>query len=290
MILSMTGYGKSVEKNKHFTVCVDVKSINSRFIEISTKIPNVLRKYDNEIISLLKKECVRGKIAININFTNNNSNMFVLNDGKLNSLISLTNKIKKTIKSNENLLLSDVLNISEIYDEINLLDNVSNKRLIFKAIKLAIKDLKKFRIKEGNNLLKDLLKKIKKVKSNLDKIKKISTNNVNNEYKKLIKKIKSITKKVNNLDNERFYQESALLIEKKDINEEIVRMHSHIKLFNQYTLNRENSGKKMNFLLQEMLRETNTIGAKSTNVKVSHLVVDLKNNLEQLKEQVQNIL
>jgi len=290
MVLSMTGYGKSVEKNKHFTVCIDLKSINSRFIEISTKMPIILREFDNDIISLLKKECIRGKILININLSNNKSNMFVLNNNKLNSIIELTKHIKKKIRSEENLLLSDILNIPEIYDEINLLDNTSNKRLIFKAIKLAIKDLKTFRKKEGDNILKDLLKKIKRVKINLDKIEKISTNNVNKEYKKLLKKIKSITKKVNNLDNERFYQESALLIEKKDINEEIVRMDSHIKLFNQYTVNRENSGKKMNFLLQEMLRETNTIGAQTSNIKVSHLVVDLKNNLEQLKEQVQNIL
>ena len=290
MILSMTGYGKSVHKNKNFTVCVDLKSINSRFIEVITKTHRILKDFDNDIISLIKKECIRGKIVINISLTNNNDNMFVLNKYKLNSLIDLTKQIKNKINSEDKLLLSDILNVPEIYDEINVLDNTTNKKLIIKGVKEAIKDLKTFRRKEGDNILKDLLLKIKKIKINLSKIEKLSINNINKEYKKLIKKIKSITKKVNNLDNERFYQESALLIEKKDINEEIVRMHSHINLFNQYTKNNENSGKKMNFLLQEMLRETNTIGAKTVNVKVSHLVVDVKNNLEQLKEQAQNIL
>ena len=158
--------------------------------------------------------------------------------------------------------------------------------MLFKTIKEALKDLNHFRKKEGQNIYKDLLSKVKKISSNLLSIKKHSKN----EYKILIKKIEKIGIKVNNLDKDRLYQEIALLIEKKDINEEIIRMKSHIDLFKSCMNNKSSSGKKMNFLLQEMLRETNTICSKANNVNISHLAVNMKNNLEQLKEQVQNIL
>ena len=144
----MTGYGKSVHKNKNFSVCVDLKSINSRFIEVITKTHRILKEFDNDIISLIKKECIRGKIVINISLTNNNDNKFVLNKYKLNSLIDLSKQIKNKINSEDKLLLSDILNIPEIYDEVNVLDNTTNKRLIIKGVKEAIKDLKTFRKKQ----------------------------------------------------------------------------------------------------------------------------------------------
>ena len=92
------------------------------------------------------------------------------------------------------------------------------------------------------------------------------------------------------LDDDRLYQEIAIILEKKDINEEIIRLDSHLKLFISFLNNKKNEGKKKNFLLQEMIREVNTIGAKSDNVKIRHLVVDVKDNLEKIREQVQNIL
>ena len=104
-------------------------------------------------------------------------------------------------------------------------------------------------------------------------------------------KIKTVFPDYNKkLDNDRVYQEIAIIMEKKDINEEIIRLKSHMKLFNTYLNSKDNTGKKMNFLLQEMSREINTIGSKSDKIKINHIVVDIKDNLEKIKEQVQNIL
>ena len=186
--------------------------------------------------------------------------------------------------------MSDIINFPNVYEEKKIIKTSSNKRLLLSTVKDALKDLNSFRSTEGKNIKNDIDKKIKKVENSLSRIKrKAKTNNII-EVKKLIKKINNIIKNINNLDKDRLYQEVALSIEKKDINEEIVRLDSHIQIFKNCLRNKENSGKKMNFILQEMVREINTIGSKTDKIDINHSVVNLKNYIEQIKEQVQNIL
>ena len=290
MILSMTGFGKSEKKNKDFTFSVEVKSLNNRFIEVTTKTPYNVSQYDKDIVSLVKKECLRGKIIVNINISNNNEDSLSLNKNKLNAIMDLTKEISKQTKIDNNLLLSDIINFPNVYEEKKIIKTSSNKKLLISTVKDALKDLNSFRFTEGKNIKNDIDKKIKKVENSLSRIKrKAKTNNII-EVKKLIKKINNIIKNINNLDKDRLYQEVALSIEKKDINEEIVRLDSHIQIFKNCLRNKENSGKKMNFILQEMVREINTIGSKTDKIDINHSVVNLKNYIEQIKEQVQNIL
>ena len=124
----------------------------------------------------------------------------------------------------------------------------------------------------------------------MKKINKISESDTQKELEKYKKKIKSYMPNLSKLDDDRLYQEIAIILEKKDINEEIVRLDSHFKLFSLFLKSKNNEGKKKNFLLQEMNREVNTIGSKSDNVKVRHMIVEMKDNLEKIREQVQNIL
>jgi len=290
MVLSMTGFGKANMKNKDYTFGAEIKSFNNRFIEVIVKNNNLISQYDHEIITLIKKKCIRGKLILNIKISNNNDKKYVLNNNKLKSIIKLSNEIKKEVKIEDDLSLNDLIKIPYIYDEVISLDNLSNKKLLFKTINEAISDLNIFRKKEGKNLLKDLNAKLKKINSNLSNIKFLSKNTLKGEYKLLSEKISKITNSLSKIDKDRLYQEIAILNERKDINEEIIRMSSHITLFQSCIKSKTNCGKKMNFLLQEMLREANTIGSKSDNFKISHIVVDLKSNLEQLREQVQNII
>tara|TARA_Y100001960_G_C14688431_1_gene835068 strand:+ start:156 stop:1028 length:873 start_codon:yes stop_codon:yes gene_type:complete len=290
MILSMTGFGKSEKKNKDFTFSVEVKSLNNRFIEVTTKTPYYMSQYDKDIVSLVKKECLRGKIIVNVNIASNNANSLILNKTKLNAVMELSKEISKQTNLENNLLLSDVINFPNVYEEKKLIETNSNKRLLLGTVKDALKDLYTFRSIEGNNLKKDIDKKIKKIEIVLSRVKKKSQTNSKIEVKKLTKKINHILKNVNNLDKDRLYQEVALSIEKKDINEEIIRLNSHIQIFKNCLNNKENTGKKMNFILQEMIREINTIGSKTDKIDVNHMVVNLKNYIEQIKEQVQNIL
>ena len=290
MILSMTGFGKSEKKNKDLTFSVEVKSLNNRFIDVTTKTPYNISKYDKDIVTLVKKECLRGKIIVNVNISNHNEDSLSLNKSKLNAIMDLSKEISKRTNIDNNLLFSDIINFPNVYEEKKTIESSNSKKLPISTVKEALKDLNNFRLAEGKNIKNDIDKKIKKVESILVKVKKKSKKNNSVEVKKLIKKINNIVKNINNLDKDRLYQEVALSIEKKDINEEIVRLNSHIQIFKNCLKNKENSGKKMNFILQEMVREINTIGSKADKIDINHSVVSLKNYIEQIKEQVQNIL
>ena len=159
-----------------------------------------------------------------------------------------------------------------------------------KTVREAVNDLDVFRHKEGKNLTSDIKNIYDKVSKMVEKIEGLSKKFTKKEVSHYKQKIKSIIPKQVKLDNDRIYQEIAIIMEKKDINEEIVRLKSHLKLFNTYIKSKSKVGKKMNFILQEMTREVNTIGSKTDNVRISHIVIDVKDNLEKIKEQVQNIL
>ena len=290
MIYSMTGFGKSEKKNENFTFNVEAKSLNNRFIEVVTKMPYYFNKFDKDIIELTKKKCIRGKIILNINIINNKNDNLILNKDKLNSYLSLSEEIKKVSKIESNLQLSDIISIPDIFDDKKNIQSDKNKRLLISTVKEALDDLNSFRISEGENILKDLNKKIIQIESVIKKIKKISITNTKKEFQFLTKKIKNISKSINNLDKDRLYQEIAISIEKKDINEEIIRLTSHIDLLKKSLKSKDHTGKKINFILQEMLREINTIGSKTDKIMVSHSVVSVKSKLEQIREQVQNIL
>jgi len=286
----MTGFGKSEKTNNSFTISVEVKSLNNRYIEVVTKIPYYINQFDKEIIDITKKKCIRGKIILNINIVNNKHNSLVLNKDKLNSILSMAEDIKKSSKIESNLSLSDIISMPDLFDDKKIINSTTNKKMLLAAVRESLNDLNKFRILEGKNILKDLNKKIKQIDNIIKKIKKLASTNTTKEFQILTKKIKKISKSINNLDKDRLYQEIAIAIEKKDINEEIIRLGSHVDLLKKSLNSKEQAGKKINFILQEMLREINTIGSKTDKIMVSHSVVSLKNILEQIREQVQNIL
>ena len=159
-----------------------------------------------------------------------------------------------------------------------------------KTVKFAVNDLNGFRKLEGQNLTKDIKKIFNKSVLLLKKIESLASTYTKKELLHYKEKVKSIVPNNIKLDNDRVYQEIAIIMEKKDINEEIIRLKSHMKLFSNYFNSKNIAGKKMNFILQEMTREINTIGSKTDNTKINHLVIDIKDNLEKIKEQVQNIL
>ena len=291
MLLSMTGYGKSEKKSKDFSVNVEIKSINNRFFDPVIKIHPQFRVYEQEIISSIKNECIRGRVFLNIDISlNKDANQFKLNKNKLKSYLSIINDISIESKIDEPASLSHLLRYQDIIDSVDINNDIKNKKFLFNSINSAIKDFKNFRKIEGKNLLIDINRLIKKNNSIYSKIKKISINDTKKELNKYKKKIKLYMPNLSKLDDDRLYQEIAIILEKKDINEELVRLNSHFKLFSIFLRSKKNEGKKKNFLLQEMIREINTIGSKSDNVKIRHLVVDMKDNLEKIREQVQNIL
>ena len=295
MMMSMTGYGKRELENSDISISVELKSINSRYLEVNHKIPRLFSEDEDAMLALVRKKLLRGKIILNVNYTllNDNLNQINLNENKVNEYISIARKLNSSKVIKDELTIDRLLTLPEVISTRTTPSNISYKRILSKSINDAISDLIVMRTKEGENLSKDILSRLKKIKKDLALIVKISERTqkeILRNYKKKIKSFFDDNDKII-LDDSRLLQEIVIFMEKKDIHEEITRLQSHIDLFVDCIVKGKNEkGKRMTFLLQEFLREINTIGSKTDNIKTSHLVVSIKTEIEKIREQVQNIL
>ena len=295
MMMSMTGYGKRELENSDISISVELKSINSRYLEVNHKIPRLFSEDEDAMLALVRKKLLRGKIILNVNYTllNDNLNQINLNENKVNEYISIARKLNSSKAIKDELTIDRLLTLPEVISTRTTSSNISYKRILSKSINDAISDLIVMRTKEGENLSKDILSRLKKIKKDLALIVKISERTqkeILRNYKKKIKLLFDDNDKII-LDDSRLLQEIVIFMEKKDIHEEITRLQSHIDLFVDCIVKGKNEkGKRMTFLLQEFLREINTIGSKTDNIKTSHLVVSIKTEIEKIREQVQNIL
>ena len=295
MLMSMTGYGKRELENSDISISVELKSINSRYLEVNHKIPRLFSEDEEAMLALVRKKLLRGKIILNINYTllNDNLNQIDLNENKVNEYIGIARKLNSSKVIKDELTIDRLLTLPEVISTRTTSSNISYKRILSKSINDAISDLINMRTKEGENLSKDILSRLKKIKKDLALIVKISERTqkeILRNYKKKIKLLFDDNDKII-LDDSRLLQEIVIFMEKKDIHEEITRLQSHIDLFVDCIVKGKNEkGKRMTFLLQEFLREINTIGSKTDNIKTSHLVVSIKTEIEKIREQVQNIL
>ena len=288
----MTGYGKSENSNKEYTFSVELKSLNSRYFDLIIKIDDFISIYEKDIIELIRNKCERGKVFIKIivfkNFKSN-QNALKLNYDKFGLYMNQVKQLQNAMKTEENISLTHLMKVPDIFEFKSNIIDVKNKNIILKTVKKALDELLDCRKKEGEYIQKDFIFKLKDIEKKVILISKLSKSNIFDEIKKYKKKIRKHFLDIN-LDNDRLYQEIAILIEKKDIDEEIVRIKSHINLFFKAINDRKNSGKKINFILQEFNREVNTISSKSNNLKINYLIIEIKNILEKIREQVQNIL
>ena len=293
--MSMTGFGKREIENSDISIAIELKSINSRYLEVNHKIPRLFSEDEDAILSLIRKKLLRGKIILNINYTllNDNLNKISLNASKVNEYMNIASSLSSIDSFDGKLSIDRLLSLPEVVSTSTASSNISYKRLLSKSVNDAINDLIKMRTLEGNNLSKDIQARLKKIKKDLALIVKMSERTqkeILKNYKKKIKLLFDGNDKIV-LDDNRLLQEIVIFMEKKDIHEEITRLQSHIDLFLDCIVKGKNEkGKRMTFLLQEFLREINTIGSKTDNVKTSHLVVSIKTEIEKIREQVQNIL
>ena len=290
---SMTGYGRSEMYNKNISFMVNVKSINNRYFDLNIKLPKLLSSYEESIVSIIKKELRRGKIDIYIryNLLSNRYSQIEIDYIKLNQ----GEKLLEDIKSKSDLIMNniDFSYLFKTFDIIKSTDTQLNKtdeRLLLRAVKEAVNNLKSGRKIEGEKILTDLNKYQKRIKKNFIRINKISESDKKKLFNKITKKVKKIYGN-SNIDNEKIYQEIGINPEKIDISEEIDRLKIHLEhLYKMMNSKSISLGKKITFLIQEISRELNTISAKANNEKISILSVDSKNELEKVREQIQNIL
>ena len=285
MLQSMTGYGSKSFKIDDFEINIELRTLNSRYFDSKISLPPTLHKHELEINNLLKKFLLRGKVELNIKLLGISDDSFSFNKNVIKNYFKDLNDITKFDKSQ---LLNSILNLPNTISksENKMPEKVSKKITVI--LNSVIKQLISFRIKEGQNTKKDLAENIKMINTYSQKIKKESK-----YHKKSIEE--NLEKKVRNLnveyDHGKFEQEMFYYLEKIDINEELVRLGSHINFFNDTLKNKAvEKGKKLGFICQEMGREINTIGSKSNNASIQNHVVEMKSSVEKIREQLLNIL
>lgn len=291
MIKSMTGFGRSVYENEGREYLVEIKSVNNRFNDINIKMPRNLNYLEEKLKREILNSVSRGKIEVFVTFYNNSD---LGKNIKLNLDMAklYINELRKLAKDEEIIDNINVIDISKFPDVLNIkLDETAEETIeieLMTALKEAIKSFIDMREKEGSKIKQDLEDRIKIISKKIEQISNISTGLVEEYIVKLETRIKELLK-TDIVDEARLAQEVVIYSDKCSVEEEITRLKSHISQFLNLTNSNIAIGKKLDFLIQEMNRETNTIGSKANNLEITNLVVDIKTELENIREQVQNI-
>tara|TARA_B100001059_G_scaffold183475_1_gene184854 strand:- start:1563 stop:2408 length:846 start_codon:yes stop_codon:yes gene_type:complete len=281
----MTGFGKSESLLFSKNISIEIRSLNSKNLDLNLRLPNTLKEFEPLLREKISKKLKRGKIDFNLTIENlNETNLNQINKTIIEDYINQLQQINKSEKS-------ELLKIAiKLPDSIKIKKQKLENNFVTKIISLSnkvIDQVIKFRLKEGGSLKKDFNLRIKNLNKFLNKI-----NNYDlNRKEKISSKLKKIINTLNiEIDKNRFEQELIYYIEKFDINEEKIRLESHLKFFAETLKNEKYNGKKLGFISQEIGREINTIGSKSNDLFIQKVVVEMKDELEKIKEQILNVL
>jgi uncharacterized protein (TIGR00255 family) len=286
----MTGFGKSEVTIGHLHVNIEIRSLNSKFLDLTLKIPTVFKEIDSSLRSLIKNDLKRGKVEIAIHYEKiSSSSKITINKEQLKNYYSQLKEISTELNNqNDKDFMGYALKLPEVIQhQKETVDKQSNEILI-NAVKEACEDLNSFRKKEGDSLQKELLNYVNSILDNLTKINPLEKERLPKLKEKLLRSIEELNLK-SQIDEKRLEQELIYYAEKLDLTEEKVRLKEHCSHFME-TLKEMNSGKKLGFITQEMGREINTLGSKAHHLSIQKIVVEMKDELEKIKEQVLNIL
>ena len=288
MIYSMTGFGKCQLNMPQANFNIEVKSLNSKQLDTNIKISSVYREKEIELKNLLSTKLKRGKIELSVwKESSEIQNSHKLNIPLIKDYHQQILNLKKDLGFESDIfpVLLKMPNILQ-KDEVKL-DN--NEWLeIFKGINTAVNELIQFRLAEGNKLEKDIILRINLIIDFLDEITPYAKARIKRVKESLLNKINDL--KINNIDENRLEQELIYYLEKQDITEEQVRLKAHLDYFLQTIRSEAPNGKKLGFISQEIGREINTIGSKSSDAEMQKIVVQMKDELEKIKEQLLNVL
>ena len=298
MILSMTGYGKSELNLKNSNFTIEVRSLNSKQIDVNVKMSSVYRDKEIGLRKLLSEKLQRGKIELSIWREKSESPLnYSLNTVVIKQYHQQILQLKKdlglkwnfwTMTSFQADIIPALLKMPDALTKGEEKSNENEWNELAKGVEIAIKNLLQFRLNEGKKLENDITSRIKSLTSLLSEIAPFAKQRIEKVKKSLNEKLAEIESK--NIDENRVEQELIYYLEKQDITEEQVRLDAHLKYFTE-TMNTESpNGKKLGFIAQEMGREINTIGSKSSDVDMQKIVVQMKDELEKIKEQLLNIL
>ncbi|MFQ5650356.1 MAG: YicC/YloC family endoribonuclease [bacterium] len=291
MVSSMTGFGRGEARHNGFVVLVEIRSLNHRFLDIEVRLPKSLNSCEVEIKELIGSQLSRGRVNATITVKGEQAPAASLTLDKPLATIymKLLQELRQEFDLDGPIELQQLLSFPDIIaaGNSNELDE-DVMGLVKSVVQTAITDLKEMRLREGQEIEKDLHDRIQGIQRLLKHIEARTKETSKAVFQKLRERVEALTD-LEVLDEGRLELEVAVLAEKADVTEECIRFKSHATLFLELLEKTSSEGRKLNFLLQEMHREANTIGAKANDAQIAHWVVEIKEEVEKLREQVQNI-
>ena len=291
MIKSMTGYASETFIINSTKFVVEIKSVNSKILDLNIRFPHFLKSYENDLRKELSKKLLRGKIELNIHSEIGvNSDEISINKDIVNNYIQQLKEVNSIDPNNLSIdkdYLKIAMRLPNAYTSKSLELSVSEIENIIDKISIATKKLIDYRSKEGSETEKDFRNKISLIKNSLSNIESIEKERISKKREKLLNELKKVTLEI---DNNRLEQEMIYFLEKFDINEEIIRLKSNFLIFEETLESNDPVGKKLSFVCQEIGREINTIGSKANDGDLQKHVIEMKDNLEKIKENILNIL
>jgi uncharacterized protein (TIGR00255 family) len=291
VVLSMTGFGRGKAEDDSREINIELKTINHRYLDINLRMPRSLSFLEDEVRKYIQQAISRGRVEAYIGYNNkaNDQITVTVNQSVANAYIDAFKELAALLQTDERpglAVLSDIDDIFTITEQEE--DEESLRCLMFNALDQALQVLIQMRQKEGQYLAEDIWERSKTINDMLDAIEARSPLVVEEYRSKLEQRLKDLLK-TTDLDEARFNTEVAYFADRSNITEEIIRLRSHIIQLQQ-TLKAESPiGRKLDFIVQEMNREANTIGSKSSDVTITNKVVEIKSELEKIREQVQNL-
>jgi len=288
----MTAYAKAEKKVNELTVLVEIRSYNSKYLDISLRFPHGYDSLENKIKEMISGSITRGRLEIKLHIKDESEKAvaFEIDKPKAIAYHKALLDLKHLLDMKKDVPLEFIAGSAGIIRPAEIEKDLDVQWPVIQDCFLeALETLKKMRQKEGSFLEKDFHKRLDFIENSINTIEKESGDLLNHYMESLKERIRVLTKGITELEPGRIAQEAAILSDRSDISEEIVRAKSHITQFREILSEEESSGRKLNFLLQEFNREFNTMGAKAGNTKVSHTIVSVKSELEKIREQVQNL-
>ena len=277
----MTGFGSSVCRD--FTV--EIRSLNHRFIDMSIKMPQFMGQHEIPLRNILKERFQRGRFDVSVTIAASGGTRLKINKDLANKIYNALRDLQKELGLSGDITIETIKGYGDIFTEDEPAYDVE---ALFGAFHAAVSHLEEMRAREGALLAEDIKKRLDLLSSMLDTVKCVAPEEIVRWREKFVERLKLVLEP-DMIENSRLMQEAALMAEKLDISEEINRTENHLKQFVEILANENIVGKRLDFLLQELNREVNTLANKSAEYSIAKVVVDMKTEIEKIREQVQNI-
>ena len=286
MIRSMTGFGRSIFESDEITMTVEVRSLNSKNLELNLRLPYSYRSLEDELRSTLKPQLLRGKVDVNLSVKQQGSKAAAeLNKDVISAYMNQLGEIADATPAE---LLSISTRLPDAIQSPEVLPDEAQKKEVFSLVRQATEQLISYQTTEGQAMVRDLTTQIESIQKGIEKVDRNKDERTEQTRSKLLEQLKGLAVEI---DQNRLEQELIYYLEKLDINEEIVRLRQHLLYFSDVMKSDTvTKGKKLGFISQEMGREINTIGSKANNASLQKEIVQMKDALERIKEQLLNII